>query len=43
MLVLRVDDANAAGIRAYEKPGWVVTGKQRVGRISLERTMSLRL
>jgi RimJ/RimL family protein N-acetyltransferase len=42
-LVLRVDDGNAAGIRAYEKAGWAETGERRIGRIGLERTMSLRL
>ena len=42
-LVLRVDDGNVAGIRAYEKAGWIETGERRVGRVCLERTMSLRL
>ncbi len=42
-LVLRVDDGNAAGIRAYEQAGWSETGERRVGRIGLERTMSLPL
>ena len=42
-LVLRVDDGNAAGIRAYEKAGWIETGERRIGRVGLERTMSLRL
>ena len=40
-LVLRVDDGNAAGIRAYEKAGWVETGARRVGRVGVERTMAL--
>jgi len=43
MMVLRVDDGNAAGIRAYEKAGWVETGERRVGRVGVERTMSLAL
>ena len=43
LLVLRVDDGNAAGIRAYEKAGWLECGERRVGRVGLERTMSLRL
>jgi GNAT superfamily N-acetyltransferase len=43
LLVLRVDDGNAAGIRAYEKAGWVESGERRVGRVGVERTMSLRL
>ena len=43
MLMLRVDDGNAAGIRAYEKAGWLECGERRVGRVGLERTMSLRL
>jgi hypothetical protein len=30
-------------IRAYEKAGWIKTGERRVGRVGLERTMSLRL
>ncbi len=42
-LVLRVDDDNHAGIRAYEKAGWVETGERRVGRVGLERTMALAL
>ena len=42
-MVLRVDDGNAAGIRAYEKAGWVECAERRVGRVGLERTMSLRL
>ena len=42
-LVLRVDDDNAAGIRAYEKAGWIEAGERRAGRVGLERTMSLRL
>ena len=43
LLTLRVDDGNAAGIRAYEKAGWIETGERRVGRVGVERTMSLRL
>ena len=43
LLTLRVDDGNAAGIRAYDKAGWVETGERRVGRVGLERTMTLRL
>ena len=43
LLTLRVDDGNAAGIRAYEKAGWVETAERRVGRVGVERTMSLRL
>ena len=43
LLTLRVDDGNAAGIRAYEKSGWVESGERRVGRVGVERTMSLRL
>jgi RimJ/RimL family protein N-acetyltransferase len=42
-LALRVDDGNAAGIRAYEKAGWVESGERRVGRVGVERTLSLRL
>ncbi len=42
-LMLRVDDDNAAGIRAYEKAGWIETGERRTGRVGLERTMSLPL
>ncbi len=42
-LTLRVDDANAAGIRAYEKAGWIETGERCVGRVGVERTMSIRL
>ena len=43
LLTLRVDDGNVAGIRAYEKAGWVENGERRVGRVGVERTMSLRL
>ena len=43
LLTLRVDDGNAAGIRAYEKAGWVEAGERRVGRVGVERTMSLQL
>ena len=42
-LALRVDDGNAAGIRAYEKAGWVESGERRTGRVGIERTMSLQL
>ncbi len=42
-LMLRVDDDNAAGIRAYEKAGWAETGERRVGRVGIERTMSVLL
>ena len=43
LLTLRVDDGNAAGIRAYEKAEWVEAGERQVGRVGVERTMSLRL
>ncbi len=43
LLTLRVDDGNAAGIRAYEKAGWAESGERCVGRVGVERTMSLRL
>ena len=43
LLTLRVDDGNTAGIRTYEKAGWAETGERRVGRVGVERTMSLRL
>ena len=43
LLTLRVDDGNAAAIRAYEKAGWVEAGERHVGRVGVERTMSLRL
>lgn len=42
-MVLRVDDGNAAGIRAYEKAGWLECGERRAGRVGLERALSLRL
>ena len=42
-LVLRVDEGNGAGIRAYEKAGWVEAGQRRAGRVGLERTMALAL
>ena len=42
-LVLRVDEGNGAGIRAYEKAGWVETGERRIGRVGLERTMAFAL
>lgn len=40
---LRVDDDNAAAIRAYAKAGWVECGERRAGRVGLERTLSLAL
>ena len=43
LLVLRVDDGNAAGIRAYEKAGWREVGTRLAGRVGLERTMTLAL
>ena len=43
LLMLRVDDGNTAGIRAYEKAGWVEVGARIDGRVGVERTMSLRL
>ena len=42
-LVLRVDEGNAAGIRAYERAGWRESGERRVGRVGVERTMTLAL
>jgi len=42
-LVLRVDEGNAAGIRAYEKAGWREHGERRIGRVGVERTMTLAL
>ncbi|HEY9026861.1 MAG TPA: GNAT family N-acetyltransferase [Burkholderiaceae bacterium] len=42
-LVLRVDDGNVAGIRAYEKAGWREVGERRVGRVGVERTMVMAL
>ena len=42
-LTLRVDDGNIAGIRAYEKAGWVETGERCIGRVGLERTLTLAL
>jgi RimJ/RimL family protein N-acetyltransferase len=42
-LVLRVDDGNRAAIRAYEKADWIETGERRIGRVGLERTMTLTL
>jgi GNAT superfamily N-acetyltransferase len=42
-LTLRVDDDNGAAIRAYEKAGWVEIDERHMGRVGLERTMSLRL
>ena len=42
-LMLRVDDGNAAGIRAYEKAGWREVGERLAGRVGLERTMTLAL
>ena len=38
-LMLRVDDGNTAGIRAYEKAGWREVGERRVGRVGIERTL----
>jgi RimJ/RimL family protein N-acetyltransferase len=38
-IVLRVDDSNHAGIRAYEKAGWQESGPRTHGRVGLERTM----
>ncbi len=43
MLALRVDDGNVAGIRAYEKAGWAEVGARQMGRVGVERTMTLRL
>jgi RimJ/RimL family protein N-acetyltransferase len=42
-LMLRVDDGNAAGIRAYEKAGWHEVGERRVGRVGVERTLQFLL
>lgn len=42
-LVLRVDDGNGAGIRAYERAGWVEIGERLDGRVGLERTLTLAL
>ena len=42
-MVLRVDDGNGAGIRAYEKSGWIEVGERLVGRVGLERTMTFAL
>ena len=42
-LMLRVDDGNVAGIRAYEKAGWREVGERRVGRVGVERTLQLQL
>jgi ribosomal protein S18 acetylase RimI-like enzyme len=42
-LMLRVDEGNVAGIRAYEKAGWREVGERRVGRVGVERTMTLAL
>lgn len=42
-LMLRVDEGNVAGIRAYEKAGWREIGERRIGRVGPERTMSLPL
>jgi RimJ/RimL family protein N-acetyltransferase len=39
-LVLRVDEGNVAGIRAYEKAGWREIGERRAGRVDIERTMA---
>jgi hypothetical protein len=42
-MTLRIDDGNAAGIRACVKAGWVEVGERRDGRVGVERTMSQRL
>ena len=42
-LMLRVDDGNVAGIRAYERAGWHEVGERRVGRVGVERTLQLQL
>ncbi len=42
-LALRVDDGNEAGIRAYEKAGWIEVGERRMGRVGIERTLALAL
>jgi len=42
-LMLRVDEGNLAGVRAYEKAGWREAGERRVGRVGLERTMVMAL
>ena len=42
-MVLRVDDGNRAGIRAYAKAGWIEIGERFVGRVGLERTMTFAL
>lgn len=39
-IVLRVDDHNRAGIRAYEKAGWQEYGARLQGRVGLERSMN---
>ena len=39
-LVLRVDEGNVAGIRAYEKAGWREVGARRTGRVGVEWTMA---
>jgi len=39
-LVLRVDEGNVAGIRAYEKAGWREVGERRLGRVGVEWTMA---
>ena len=39
-LVLRVDEGNVAGIRAYEKAGWREVGARRIGRVGVECTMA---
>jgi RimJ/RimL family protein N-acetyltransferase len=41
--MLRVDEGNVAGIRAYEKAGWREVGERRVGRVGVERTLQLQL
>ena len=40
-LMLRVDEGNVAGIRAYERAGWREVGERRVGRVGPERTLAL--
>lgn len=39
-IVLRVDEGNTAGIRAYEKAGWREEGPRRQGRVGMERSMT---
>jgi RimJ/RimL family protein N-acetyltransferase len=42
-LMLRVDEGNVAGIRAYENAGWREVGERRIGRVGPERTLALAL